>query len=493
MELNKWSTVDEMRERQEEIRAVLKQIAAENRAQILEPPEQAKWDELTAELAELEARCEADEERTRFLEKIGAKPDRREPTEGTTYITKRDAPVKAPPNPFAMEEYHQRATSGEHLMRLYRDGARAAVDTFTYPNVDKDAADTQITRMLDDDPKGEVAQRMLIHGSPLYRAAFWKTATHQPLSREEAHAFNAGVELEQRALTTTDTGGVTVPVQIDPTVLPSSNGSLNPFRVVSRVVQTTSHQWQAVTAADISFTFRAQGAAMADNSPTLVAPAIVPQRADLFIPFSWEAAQDWTRLETDLGMLIARAKDNAEALKFAVGAGAASNEPQGVLIGAGTLVGTQTTVSIGTVDLFYLFNQLGPSFQSSASWMATPALLSRIRQLSSTLGPGIWTDSLVPDNPSMLLGRPVYPASSVGTASSTTPPVASVKWAIVGDFSYFAIVDRVGLQVKMIDNLFSGNTAGGRAYPTGESGLVAYMRTSSGVIASNAFRTGTVT
>lgn len=496
MELNQWRTVDEMRERQDEIRAVLKQIASENRAQLLEPIEQSKWDELNDELDELQKRIDADEARQRRLEQIAGDRDAiREPTEGTTYITKRDAPVKAPPNPFAMEEYHQRASSGEHLMKLYRDGARAAVDTFDYPNVDKDAADAQITRMLDDDPMGEVAQRMLIHGSPLYRSAFWKTATHQPLTREESQAFAAGASLEQRALTTAATGGVTVPVQIDPTVLPSSNGSLNPFRLVSRVVQTTSHQWQAVTAADISFTFRAEGAAMADNAPTLVAPAITPERADLFIPFSWEAAQDWTRLETDLGMLIARAKDNAEALKFAVGAGSGSDEPQGVLVGAGTLVGTQTTVVVGTVDLFALFNALGPSFQANATWMTSQAMASRIRQLtSSTTGPGLWADSLRASDPSLLLGRPLYSASSVGTAgAATSPPVASVKWGIIGDFSYFAIVDRVGLQVKMIDNLFSGNTAGGRAYPTGESGLVAYMRTSSGVLASNAFRTGTVT
>ncbi len=286
---------------------------------------------------------------------------------------------------------------------------------------------------------------------------------------------------------------MTVPVQIDPTVLPSSNGNINPFRQISSVETTTSYQWQGVTAADVTATYRAQAATMADNSPTLVSPTITPERADVFIPFSWEAAQDWTRLETDLGMLIGRAKDNVEAAKFAVGAGHSSNEPLGVLAGAGTLVGTNATVSIGTSDIYTLFNALGPSFQGNATWVAHQSVLSRFRTLATATGPGMWAESLVVGNPARLLGNPIYAASSVGTAGGASTPVASVKYAIVGDFSYFKIIDRIGLQMKFIENLFAGNTAGGLSYPTGQSGLVAYWRNSSGVLASNAFRTGTIT
>lgn len=300
------------------------------------------------------------------------------------------------------------------------------------------------------------------------------------------------IELEQRSLTTTSTGGVTVPIQIDPTLIPTSNGVLNPFRRISRVVTTTSYIWQGVTTAGITSQYRAEGATMTDNAPTLVAKQIQPERADAFVPYTWEAGQDWGALQSDLAFAIQDSKDTLEALKFAVGAGHTSNEPQGVLIGAGTVVGTAATVSIGTADVFALADALPARYQANAAWLATPQLYSRIRQVLNTTT-GLWADSLQQGQPPALIGYPAYRASNIGTASSTIPPVASVKWAILGDFSRYVIVDRVGLQLRVIDNLFNGNTTGGITYPVGMSGLVAYWRNSAGVIDSNAFRVGTVT
>ena len=50
--------------------------------------------------------------------------------------------------------------------------------------------------------------------------------------------------------------------------------------------------------------------------------------------------------------------------------------------------------------------------------------------------------------------------------------------ATLGDFSYFAIVDRVGLNIEFIPHLFGGSNR----YPTGQRGLYMYWRTSSQVL-----------
>jgi HK97 family phage major capsid protein len=144
-------------------------------------------------------------------------------------------------------------------------------------------------------------------------------------------------------------------------------------------------------------------------------------------------------------------------------------------------------------DIYALEQALPVRFQPNAVWLATPALFSRIRQAAPGAQYGIWADSLQVGQPARLLGYPAYKATTVGTAGGNAVNVASVKWGIFGDFSNYAIVDRIGFQVKYVDTLFNGNTAGAIAYPNGYSGLITYWRNSAGVLASNAFRTGTVT
>ncbi len=230
---------------------------------------------------------------------------------------------------------------------------------------------------------------------------------------------------------------------------------------------------------------------MTDNSPTLIAPTITPERADAFVPFTWEAAQDWGSLEGEMASLFADSKDVLEATKFAVGAGHASNEPKGILVAASTIAGTGATSTVGTANIYSLENSLPVRFQPRATWLATPSLFSRLRQVAGGQTTGIWADSLQVGMPGFLLGYPAYKASTVGTAWDQLG--GGPKYAVFGDFNYFAIVDRIGFQVRPIDNLFNGNTAGGIAYPNGMSGLVAYWRNSSDVLTSNAFRVGTVT
>jgi predicted phage gp36 major capsid-like protein len=55
----------------------------------------------------------------------------------------------------------------------------------------------------------------------------------------------------------------------------------------------------------------------------------------------------------------------------------------------------------------------------------------------------------------------------------------------IGDFNYFAIVDRVGMSVEFIPHLFGGSNR----YPTGQRGLYYWWRTSSQVLSPPCRRT----
>jgi hypothetical protein len=304
----------------------------------------------------------------------------------------------------------------------------------------------------------------------------------------------AGHDDRARALTAANDGGVTVPIQIDPTVLLTSTGAINPFREIEtgpRPRRTSGRASRRPASRRSTGQRRRDDRQHADarragdqaGARRRVRPVLVGGR------------QDWGSLEGDMASTVRGREGCARGVEVRLGAGHASNEPQGVLIGAGTVVGSSATTTVGTVDIYALEAALPVRFQPNAVWLATPALFSRIRlqAASGSNSGGIWADSLQVGQPARLLGYPAYKASSVGTAGNAAVSVASTKWGIFGDFSKFAIVDRIGFQVRPIENLFNGNTAGGIAYPNGMSGLVCYWRNSSGVLASNAFRTGTIT
>jgi HK97 family phage major capsid protein len=504
------TSIEEMRARQADIYHEMQEISAEYQFALLPAEPQARYDALKEEWVDLDKRIAAEEQRRADLAAMARNPENLEPatepagqtrtnggigqplTSSTdVYVTHRRN-QDLPDNIFDTTAYHGRARSQEHMGRMIHEGARRAIETYDYPHsaARRDAVNTHLERLLRsrENRSGEIAQRILVHGSPLYRAAFWKSITGQPLTRDEQTAFAEGAALEARAMTTSNTGGVTVPVQIDPTVIPTSNGATNPWRTISRIVQTTSHQWQAVTSEGIEASYSAEGATMSDNTPTLVAPAITPERATAFVPFSWEVGQDWTSLESSLAEAIQDSKDVLEATKFAVGTG--TNEPKGVLVAAGTVVATAAG-ALGTTfavaDVYALEANLPSRFEANATWVASKAVFQKIRQFDTDGGADMWVQ-LADGNPPELIGYPAVKCSTVGT--STIPSTAGATWGILGDFRYFAIVDRIGLSVRIIPDLFGGTAA--VHWPTGQSGLVAYWRNSSDVLSSNAFRVGTI-
>ena len=181
-----------------------------------------------------------------------------------------------------------------------------------------------------------------------------------------------------------------------------------------------------------------------------------------------------------MARLFADAKNTPEATKFLLGTG--SNEPGGILnIGCtGGLTTTQrvqtdVAATLDIDDVWDLKGNLANSrFYENSTFAGNPGMFDRIFRFTpagSTTEP-----QAMPDRGGPLMGRPVAELSAMVNTTTTGSRVL-----ILGDWSNFRIVDRIGLTVELVPHLL-----GATRRPSGERRLYAYWRVGSGVTVANA-------
>ncbi|MFV8312163.1 phage major capsid protein [Mycobacteroides chelonae] len=323
-------------------------------------------------------------------------------------------------------------------------------------------------------------------GSEHYERAFAKlvanpTQGHLEWTPEEADAYRAVsmVQTEQRAMSTTDSaGGYMIPLTLDPAIMLTSSGSINPLRQISRVVQTATDTWQGVTSAGVSAEWTAEAAEVADASPTLGNPSIPVHKGDAFVPFSFEVQGDAVGFMSELGKLLTDAAEQQNNTAFTTGSG--SGQPKGIitaLTGSASQLDTTATATLAAGDIYTLQNALPPRFQAGAQWCASLGILNTLRQFET--GSGALKFPSLQDNPPSLLARSVNELSNM-TATTTS----GSKIALYGDFRQgFVIVDRIGSTLELVPHLVGANRR-----PTGQRGALLWYRTGSDVVVPNAFR-----
>lgn len=330
------------------------------------------------------------------------------------------------------------------------------------------------TKLLNplNDPKGEIAEHILRTGSPEYHEAFFR--------------YMQGDTRAAMTLTGAN-GGYLVPFTLDPTIILTNNGATNPFRAISTIKTITTDDWNGVTSAGVTAEWLAEATEAADASPTFTQPTITPAKGAAWVQASLEVTMD-SGVASEIGMLIADAKDRLEATAFAVGTG--SGQPQGVVTGVAAVTASRVAGSSGAggaatyvvADVYALQNALPPRYRPNSSWVAEQTTLNATRQFATGSGPqhAFWTD-LGPAIPSQLLGRPVYESSAM---DNTIVSGSNDDVLLIGDFrAGYYVVDRVGVSI-----LFENLVKGSNRRPTGEVGWFAYWRVGGGVVDANAFR-----
>jgi HK97 family phage major capsid protein len=330
-------------------------------------------------------------------------------------------------------------------------------------------------------------------GAPAYERAFAKlvanpTQGHLEWTPEEGDAYRrvAEVQGEQRAMSTTDAaGGYMIPLTLDPAVLLTSAGSINPLRQICRVVQTVTDTWQGVTSAGVTAEWTAEAAEVADASPTLGSPSIPVYKGDAFVPFSFEVQGDAINFMGELSKLLMDGAEQLNATAYTTGSG--TGQPKGIIT---SLVGSAGTVPLITPatpetfvagDVYTVQNALPPRFQPNASWNAALPIINFLRQAETTNG--ALKFPALQDNPPMLLGRTMYENSNMdGTFDAAA--TANNYLLLYGSFADgMVIVDRIGSSLELVPHIFGSNRR-----PTGQRGALLWFRTGSDVVIPNAFR-----
>ncbi|HXJ48441.1 MAG TPA: phage major capsid protein [Candidatus Acidoferrum sp.] len=389
---------------------------------------------------------------------------------------------------YDISRYDFNPNDWEGTRRSFNDGAMRAIEIAQFPHrlptQNREDIQAHVERMLNNTQQshpGEVARHLLATGGPVYRSAFWKYAL--------SGNMNSLTPGEQRALSTgATTGGQAVPFTLDPTVIPTSNSVVNPARALGRNVTISgSNTWNGVSSGAITAARAAEAAVTTDNSPTMAAPTATVTKAQAFVPFSVEIQEDWGALEAEMGRLFQDAKDDEEATAFVTGAGSGVN-PQGFVTGTTTTVAASTGLTVTAANLYALEAALPPRFRPNESFVANRGIYNVVRGIDTAGGAALWlyvsqglvTQSPTPGNTgATLLGRGAWEASQMQATV-----VNATKIVIVGDFSYFLVLDRLGMNIQPIPFLF-GAAQGN--LPTGQAGIYAWWRNTSKVLSASAF------
>jgi len=448
-----------------ELRAQIEALHSEAAGAAFTDEQTTRWNDLNGELDEIETR------RARLRELAG------NPRHQEAAVPTEDAPVS-----------RRRARASEvpsHLAET-RSQALAAIDSHT-GSLDPRSAD-QLEAIVEEDCAGDgsTSRYLAAVGGQHYASAFgkmlaepqsahlrWTPAEHLAVQRVNK------VTSEQRALGIGSQGGnYPVPFELDPTVMLTSDGALNPIRQVARVVNIVGNHWTGVASAGVTAAYAAEGTEATDNSPTLTQPSADVEKASAFIPFSIETGEDWGALQTEMARLLQDARDVCESTQFLTGLGHGSNAPQGLLVGATAVVTTAATATFAIADVYSLLNAIPPRYLARTAVLASHTTFDRIYRF---VGGGNLTEPpLLPTREGPVLGREKYAWSSMSTVTTTGSSIVAA-----GDFTAgYTILDRVGMSIELIPHLFG--TA--RNYPTGQRGLYAYWRNTAVVTVPQAIR-----
>lgn len=330
----------------------------------------------------------------------------------------------------------------------------------------------------------QIARRMLLTESDDYRSAWQKLVTQASpvLTEAEGRAVSEFAEFRAMSIGTDSAGGFGVPVLIDPTIVLTGQGSMNPIEALARRETITTDAWKGVSSAGTSWSFDAEGAAVSDDSPTLAQPVVEAHMARGFIPYSIEVGQDYPGFAAEMSTLLAEGYAELKAQKFAVGTGTA--EPWGIFnaLDANTNVEVAVTTagSFSGTDISKVFDALPDRFVDNATWLMSRSVGSAI----AAFGNGDNLSFITVDLTGVVQSLRQAPVAYAGYAPAMTTGTAAANRLVVGDFRNYLIAERAGMEVELVPHLFDTTTN----RPTGQRGWFAHARVGADSINDLAFR-----
>jgi HK97 family phage major capsid protein len=329
-----------------------------------------------------------------------------------------------------------------------------------------------------------ISQYIAATGAESYVSAFGKTLRYgnPGWDRTEARAIQVFREVRQhiegRAAAESGSFGLAVPWLVDPTILVQVQDAaeiLTPPPVGARQVTITTDAWHGVSSPGATLVFAGEAAVATDAAVVLAQPTIPVYSAVGDFSGSLEIFQDYPGLVDEVASLFGSAYRDMVSNYTAVGAGTGSSVPLGLF----TAMSNQTTSpahikvsAAGTLaagDVRAVFAALPERYELNASWLMSPSMAQAVSALAAPsvtngLAPHDWVPA-AQGQPARLLGRPVIVSSYAPSFANATN--GTFNWCVVGDFSRYLVVNRLGASLELIPNLpdqASGRPSGQRAY-----------------------------
>jgi HK97 family phage major capsid protein len=204
-------------------------------------------------------------------------------------------------------------------------------------------------------------------------------------------------------------------------------------------------------------------AGMTAADPTFGEVQVRPTLLSANTAYSWHV-QNFSEVDVEQEIIrsFGRAIRKAAAKKYLVGGG--TDEPQGIVAGAGTGVtcAAQTTFTAAEVDT--LWGSLSPEFQQSAIWVVSPTAATILRSLESSAGFPLWMQTLA-QGFQTLYGRPVVIDSNMDAVAATKKPIllASVPDAyVIAESTIYLVVDPYTLATNAQNRVIAYQFSDGR-------------------------------
>jgi HK97 family phage major capsid protein len=237
-------TEEELLARLTEAKAEIVAIDAQYAGQYIEPEseEGRKYNGLNTEVDDLEKTIKQVVARKQRVAELSGDPASTD--EGASFLTRPPGAITGK-DIYDLSTIRGSAASPQGMRAELHERAERAIDVARFPHQDADRAECQeaLLRTLErvDDESGSFARRLLVTGDPSYKEGFGKwiaSGGRMTTPQFEAAAMSVGTD---------SGGGFAVPFELDPTILPTSSGVVNPYRQMGRVVQTTAKEWDGVS------------------------------------------------------------------------------------------------------------------------------------------------------------------------------------------------------------------------------------------------------
>lgn len=344
-----------------------------------------------------------------------------------------------------------------------KDGILSAEDTATYEKMEKDIVD--LGHEIERQERMDAFERELNkpvnapltakpdatakkpektgRASDTYKHAFWEQIRDHS-TREIRDALQEGTDSE---------GGYLVPDEFEHTLVEALDEE-NVVRTLAHVFTTSSgsHKIPIVSTKGTASWVDEEGA-IPESDDVFGQMSLGAHKVATLIKVSEELLGDSAfNLEQYFSQEFARRIGNKEEEAFLTGDG--SSKPTGIFSangGADIGITAASATAITADELIDLYHSLKNPYRKKAVWLTNDTTIKAIRKLKDSNGQYLWQPGLRDGEPDTILGVKVR-------SSAYAPEIAAgAKVLAFGDFSYYWIGDRAGINFKRLNELYAAN------------------------------------